>query len=166
MSFDNWYLDPRLDKARAALSLTEQALSKYEDLNDGITGCQELWRRLAGVCEAHQLMAQAQGLVQARLEAAKLIDIVDDAHKKHRVAYLMQLRSIHKIAAEVLDELVFMKALGCGLLGSGLWTPGPCALVSGVWAPGSEFCLGSQREREREIEDSEKTDIYIYNISL
>lgn len=102
-SFDNWYVDPRLDEARVALAKTERALSHYED---NITESSWLFRRLAGISEAHQCMAQAQGLVQARCELAQRISFMDDDHRRLSGTYEVQLAGLHKVAAEVLAGLV------------------------------------------------------------
>ena len=147
VSLENWYVHPRLDDVRVALTLTERALSHYED---DIVESQQLYRRLAGVTEAHQFMAQAEGLAQARRQLAQRIRFVDDEHKRLSDVYEVQLVDLHQVAAEVLAGL--FKVLGCGLLCSGLWTPGPCAFVSGVRDLGFGFLPGSQREGERERE--------------
>ena len=147
VSLENWFVDHRLDQARVALSKTELALSRYED---SIAESTQLYRRLAGVTEAHQLMAQMQGLVEARRELSERIGIMDVEHRSLSDAYHEQLKGLHKVAGHVLDGLV--NVLGCGLLGFGVWTLVPYALVSGVRAPGSGFLPGSQRETETKRE--------------
>jgi len=96
-----WLSDPRLDDARVKVTKVVEAMQECDAWNHEM---EEAWRRIQKVETAHEGMAEALGLTQARRDAAASSSELTSKWKQLSDVLETNLRHLQKVGGEVLDE--------------------------------------------------------------
>merc|ERR1719440_2205062 len=91
----SWLMDPRLDDARVALTKTVmdlQQMGAWQEENE------QLWQNLQKTSQAFPTMAKLCGLIDQRIEAAKVTGNLDRAYENKSRELELRLRHLEKIA--------------------------------------------------------------------
>ena len=135
MNASSWLLDPRLDEARVGIANVVKKLTKLRRENSELL---TMWERLKDVTTARRAMAEMNGLVECRHQAAKNLDAYSEAETQLNNELELRLANLEKIGNEVLEE--FLNASNS---------------VEGTSSPHTSSAVGLQRmpEGDRKLGD-------------